>query len=307
MEYKIYKMDFSTGVHFGSKNLEDAEYVISADTLFSAVCQEYLKIDASNFSEFVNKVCKGDILFSNTFPYIENELYLPKPMMIIDKSEKNGDSTVKKAYKKLNYIPISKFEDYINGKLDVLYETNKLHTLGKKEARINANVCGEETLPYRTGIYHYNENCGLYFIVGYKNEEDTYDLNDVIDSLGYSGIGGKRNSGLGKFSIKIEKISDAIAERFDTDNYDKFMTLSVCLPKDDELPIALDKADYKLDKRSGFVYSENYSSVQMKKKDLYVFQAGSCFASLFDGDVYDVSKYGNHAVYRYAKPMFMGV
>ena len=44
-----------------------------------------------------------------------------------------------------------------------------------------------------------------------------------------------------------------------------------------------------------------------RKNDLYVFSAGSTFTKDFSGDVYDVSNNGRHSVYRYAKPMLMGV
>lgn len=37
------------------------------------------------------------------------------------------------------------------------------------------------------------------------------------------------------------------------------------------------------------------------------FSAGSTFTKDFLGDVYDVSNNGRHSVYRYAKPMLMGV
>lgn len=86
------------------------------------------------------------------------------------------------------------------------------------------------------------------------------------------------------------------------------MTLSVSLPREEELETALAGAEYLLLKRSGFVASERYAPEQMRKKDLYVFQAGSCFPEKFHGDIYDVSDTcGRHPVYRYAKPMWMEV
>ena len=44
-----------------------------------------------------------------------------------------------------------------------------------------------------------------------------------------------------------------------------------------------------------------------KKKELYSFKAGSCFSHKFDGHIFDLSEGGNHPVYRYAKPLMMGV
>ena len=43
MEYKIYKLQFTTGVHLGKRSLEDAGYTLCADTIFSAMCHEFVK------------------------------------------------------------------------------------------------------------------------------------------------------------------------------------------------------------------------------------------------------------------------
>ena len=40
MEYRIYKLGFSTAVHFGSGSLTDIGNQLLADTIFSALCQE---------------------------------------------------------------------------------------------------------------------------------------------------------------------------------------------------------------------------------------------------------------------------
>ena len=76
---------------------------------------------------------------------------------------------------------------------------------------------------------------------------------------------------------------------------------------DDELEQALEDASYLMQKRSGFVASAIYADEWRKKRDLYVFSAGSCFKNCFQGDIFDVSDGGRHPVYRYAKPLFMGV
>lgn len=85
------------------------------------------------------------------------------------------------------------------------------------------------------------------------------------------------------------------------------MTLSCALPQDNELAFALDGAAYQIVKRSGFIDSVHYAKEQRKHRVLYVLAAGSCFRNKFDGDIYDISNGGNHPVYRYAKPLFLGV
>ena len=85
------------------------------------------------------------------------------------------------------------------------------------------------------------------------------------------------------------------------------MALSVCLDGEDGLEQSLEGACYLLRKRSGFVASDTYAPEQRRKRDLYVFIAGSCFRRRFSGDVYDVGNGGAHPVYRYAASMWMEV
>ena len=85
------------------------------------------------------------------------------------------------------------------------------------------------------------------------------------------------------------------------------MSLSISLPKDDEIEKVCTEVQFQLIKRSGFVNSMTYADTFRKKKDFYGFVAGSCFKIPYQGDIYDVSIYGKHPVYRYAIPIFMGV
>lgn len=91
----------------------------------------------------------------------------------------------------------------------------------------------------------------------------------------------------------------------------EYITLSVSLPKDGELENVLKNAEYRIIKRSGFVasYVSNRNDRDTRKRDLYVLEAGAWVHQRYEGDVYDVSEPGNstHAVYRYAKPMFLSV
>lgn len=123
--------------------------------------------------------------------------------------------------------------------------------------------------------------------------------------LSLSGIGGKKNSGLGHFRYNTVELPKELNKRLNTKV--EVMTLSVSLPTEDELEDILDDSRYLLVKRSGFIDSYTYSKEQRRKKDIYLFKSGSCFNKMYQGDVYDVSSGGSHPVYKYAKPLFMGV
>ena len=302
MDNKIYKLSFTTPVHFGTGILNESAISFCADTLFSALYIEAMKCDMADV--LYEAVQQGKMLLSDAFPYIGKQYFLPKPMIYVEPKEQ-GDSTVKKQYKKLKYIPVEKFDDFLTGNLDP--KSLLSLELGKEYSQVMSAVRREEdTLPYRVGNYLFNEDCGLYVIAAVEDEDIQYMLDDLFVSLSYAGIGGKRGSGKGRFVLKRGNMDAGLQEMLKRES-DRYMLISSALPTENELANALEGATYLLQKRSGFVYSENYADEEMKKRDLYTMQAGSCFKKEFSGDIYDVNEGGNHPVYRYAKGMFLGV
>lgn len=93
----------------------------------------------------------------------------------------------------------------------------------------------------------------------------------------------------------------------EADNCENYMTISMCMPSDDELSSVLDGAVYKLTKRGGFVQSSTYSDTQLKKRDFYMFASGAVFKKKFDGDVFDVAILKAHPIYKYGKPILLGL
>lgn len=307
MEYKLYRLAFQNAVHFGKHNLDEGEYSCCADTLFSALCQESLKIGKDVLQSFYQYAKNGSLLFSDLFPYMGDTYFIPKPMKQVRAKSGDGDSEIKKAFKKLKYIPSELIDQYLQGTYDVK-NAPSLEALGYFEMKTAAAVRGkEETEPYRIGTYYYQPGNGLYVIIGYQEHEALELTEKLLDGLSVSGIGGKRMSGLGRFELFPGKLPENFLKRLG-ESSGQYMSLSVSLPKEEELESVMQGAAYLLCKRSGFVASGEYASEQMRKKDLYVFQAGACFAVRFEGDIYDVSgNGGRHPVYRYAKPMLMGV
>ena len=65
MKHLIYKLKFPGGIHIGSGRLSSAEMTVHADTLFSAMCIEGLKIlGEEGITELVNAVNGGRLLMS---------------------------------------------------------------------------------------------------------------------------------------------------------------------------------------------------------------------------------------------------
>lgn len=304
MKYRLYKLCFSTGVHFGKNSLEHTQPTFAADTLFSALCQEALHWNPDKLAAFLTCVKQNELLFSDALPYQNEMMFLPKPMLRIE--SKADDSGKKKEYKRLKYIPVALFDTYLSGSFPI-ERAGEWSSFGKTEMKVSASIRGEEeTKPYRVAVYHFNPKCGLYILAGFANDAANMLFEELMERLSYSGIGGKRSSGLGKFAFLTAKMPEELERRLHCD-CGTYMTLSCSLPLESEMEAVLEDASYLLEKRSGFVASAAYAPEQQKKRDIYVFAAGACFKKRFAGDVYDVSDGGAHPVYRYAKPVFLGV
>lgn len=307
MNYVMYKLDFQSSVHFGHNDLSKSSNSFMADTLFSALCLEAVKMGNDCLEMFYNIVHDGRLKFSDAFPYIGDTYYLPKPVKRIE-SDRTGDSVIKKAFKKLEYVPADKMSEYLQGNLDPREEGNKLSdNLGKYGMKVSVAIKDmEEPQPYHIRYYKFKENNGLYLIMAYKDDEVRDLFEELMMSLSFSGIGGRRSAGFGRFEFRITKMPEYILSRL-TQDAKEYMSLSVSLPKDSELEELLQHSSYVLIKRSGFVESDTYSEVQKRKKDIFMMKSGSCFKKMYEGSIYDVSGDGRHPVYKYAIPLWMGV
>ena len=307
MNYIAYKLKFLNGVHLGTNSLVDSNFTFGADTLFSALCHEATKMGTEKLNLLVDKVRTNKLRISDALPYIGSTLYVPKP---IRKSVRKGtiDSVERKAMNKLSYVPVDKMEDYFAANLDVVVEQEKLSKLGGSHVRAMVGIGNNyKSEPYHVGIYDFQDNNGLYILLAYEEDEDKCLFEELITALSYVGIGGKRSVGLGRFYIEKQDIDATFRSRLVGNACGaKYMTLSVELPTDEELDKTMLTAEFSLVKKSGFIANGNRESQEEKKKDLYVFAAGACFSTKFDGDIYQVGS-DSFPVYRYAKPLFMEV
>lgn len=316
MNTRIYKFSFKTEAHFSEGTLDKSSCTFMADTLYSALCLEALRQGKLDKFHEANK--EGQLKFSDAFPFIGERLYLPKPVLQISFSEQKKSITKeniinRKLYKKMKYICLDLFDDYLNGK-DIIAK-NGFDNLGVSALRTkNAIRNGTaETLPYHVGTFRFEKGNGLYVICAYADDSQANMADELFKGLELSGIGGKRSAGLGRFNLEILKEGKAVESlnkllsRNLSGEHIYNMSLCVCLPKENELNEAMNSASYCLVKRSGFVAPVSGVTEVLKKKDMYLFAAGSCFKKKFQGDIYNVARGTPYPVYRYAKPLFIEV
>lgn len=312
MDGKLVKLHFPGPVHFGQGRLTDGAYTCDAATLFSALFIEALHLGQQE--ALLEAARSGVLTLSDAFPFRADTFYLPKPLVepVTPKAtaEQAPDSREKKANKKLDYISVASYGAYLGGTFNALAEYENLARgggFGSAYVQTKVNLTradGPDAKPYQVGGFHYAPDAGIYFLV-----QGGYELEPLLSQLQYSGLGGKRTSGYGRFSYTVEPVSALGKELAIAPAGGRHMLLSSAAPWEEELTEdLLSGARYKLQRKGGFVQSASHATTPQKKRDLYLFGPGSVFGKTFEGAVFDVNDTpGAHSVYRYARAMWLEV
>lgn len=304
MEYALYKMVFPVGLHIGQKTLEHSDFIVKADTLFSALYIEALKRGDTFADGWEQNFMDGKLCLSDAMPFANDDIYVPKPLCAITTKRQDNDSTEKKFHKNLRFLPVADLPSYLSGTL-TKESYHGVTDFGTSIQKTNVAIRGEEeSRPYRTGVFYFHDTCGLAVLVGYADAEGLQQTEELLEALSFVGIGGRRASGLGRFDLYKKPVPSELNAYLNGQGA-VYMTIAGALPDTDELEEVIEDAEYLLEKRGGFVFSETYAPSQMRKKDVFLFAAGSCFKKPFAGGIVDVSSGGSHPVYRYAIPLFL--
>lgn len=319
MNCLLYQLRFNTPVHFGGSDsalsLYSSEDHFRADTLFSALCHTALQTGGVEDLEKLLSLAKsGSLLLSDSMPWAGDCFYLPKPFLTA-RTNQELPPEKRKAFKKLAWIPADRFGEYCDALRTGVFFESEAVSFGKSSEITKAMVPEQgDARPYPVGLYQFRENCGLYFLAMCREEDDAKWLSTLVEALGITGIGGKISAGYGKFTVlnQIDLSNTGHPGlvglyRAVTGTETKAVLLTTSLPRDEELDRALDGSGYQLVRRSGFVASDTYAESPRKKETQHYLAAGSVVQNRFSGDVYEIGTYGNHPVYRYSKPLFLGV
>ena len=318
--YYLYKFHFYGALHIGPDDgrnvLQSSGILLHSDTLFSALCIEALR-DETARNSLLEEAAAGRFLLSDAFPYRADELFLPKPLIRTEQGLRQmQDPGQRKLFKKLTYLPASLWDAYLDlwreGRpFDAAACLQQLENLSFLDERACAAVRGkEETDPYLVRGLQFNKDCGLYCILAFDDDRVRSLVEGLLQSLSFSGVGGKRSVGFGKFQLECcGELAQSACEAarvlgtyLSGEPAAHWMTLNTSLPAEDELEEAMDHAEYSLCRRGGFVHGMGY-----KKRTVYAFASGSCFSNRFTGQVRNVAPEGRQPALRMLKPMFLGV
>lgn len=324
MDYRIYKLSFTTPCRFGTgAGLQDSDITCDADTLFAALANECVNFYGNETLEAIKQRVENDeFLISDLLPYNEDCLFLPKPLYSAEKKiVAESLAMIKKRMagakklKKLQYIPVYDFEYYIecmkNNKLYINeQEKNEDSSICEKQLVEKVNCRGGESLPYFVEQINFKENCGLYFIAEFANKSDIKLMDNLLQLLSYAGIGGKRSSGYGKFTYTAANMADnddadiaVLYKLVNNKEGSSYMSLSALIPTKDDIDI-LQEGFFHLNSCSGFVSDNAYNDVPLKRNRYFSVSQGSCFKTAITGSIIDVNNGGKHPVYRYGKAIY---
>ncbi|MHB0808277.1 MAG: type III-A CRISPR-associated RAMP protein Csm4 [Facklamia hominis] len=294
MTYQLYRMTFSQ-THFGQGSLVEASPLFSSERLFSALFLEALKINKQE--EWLQLAQDHQLHLSNGL-YYQDEVYLPKPMgypknedrPVLDDAVLQRQNT--KQARKLNYLSCFDFDEYVQGDIELVQDLVEQETKLYRQAIYTRK--GED--PYRIQVSAYAADL---CVIGTSHPL----MEELMTHLQYTGLGGKRSSGLGRFDLAIEALPQEFLNRLTTDSNKPVMLLNDALPVDDQLEEALKGSAYLLVRSGGYAYSKGQTPY--RKQDLFKFKAGSTFEASFTGSVVDVApEEFDHPVWNYACPLF---
>lgn len=314
MDYCLYKLRFTTALHSGKDNsaisLDNGQMAIHADTIFAALCCEASR--NGHLEHMVEWFRTGQLVLSDALPYAGDELHLPRPVLFVSNRKSEGDASLKKALKNLEYIPLSGFESYIKNlsgtALEMDYIKGMQHSFGRMNTVTRVAIKGNDhPLPYHIAAWNFHEDCGLYILAGFDVRADQHIFLECLEGLGWSGIGGKQSSGWGKFKVERGSVPYSLLSMLEDDRAGRQMLLGTALPVDEELEDILSNGWFTVVRRGGFVRSNTYAAGQLKKRTIYMLGPGSCLNRRFAGSMHDLSEHGNHPVWRCANSLFAGV
>lgn len=326
---EIAKLHFTSPLHLskGKSVLDESFDVLHADTLKSAlfVCALELGLvtgdDAKSFLE--------SFTISSAFPFVNKELFFPKPEWISTDLTSSLVEEDKKKFKKIQFMSQTSFEAILDGRLNALdnqcFKETKYYTatdIGEYQPyksetvqRVVVNRTGEEepTTFYTERLYFtqgddFNEGCGLYFIIDVPDAQRDI-VKAALKLLGDNGIGSDKSVGNGQFKFKDFKPFDF--KQAEGAKHQIAMSL-YCPTKDEIIDEAfLNDSAYSLIKRGGYIANpDNFDNSTLRKKSIVMFTEGSVFpnSKKLVGKVVDLkpnTPVVTHSIWRDGRALFL--
>lgn len=294
---------------------------IHSDRLFGAFLSAMSEIFPSKIDEVKRRFEDNNppFLVSSTFPvlYIDNEKIRFFPKIILnDKLSQEIDQSIKKDFKKVDYVDENIFLDIVNDRLsqeDILINYEKYTRVSNllmsneyiEDLEISSNITphnainrltNETEIFYNEGLV-YGNHVGLFFYVEILDESYESLIKSCMKFLKDRGFGKDISTGKGHFDYEIADINFDLEQTINLG--DKFITLSRFIPSDEDLKRINEYAFYEIGTKRSIDKSGEI------RKQVKFFKEGSTFLHYkkFYGKIVDVGNIKPAIEYGYAFPI----
>lgn len=314
-----------TPLHIGKgrDSYEVASPILSSDALSSALASvRAMRGKVHDINAFLES-----FVISTAFPFAGNEFFLPRPNGHLDIRVKNlEEKEYRKGLKKLKYIAEPIWNQLVSG-VDIEIEKSQLcgeFLLSSSNSKCNLptvrvsnqrvkvpRIDNKDAMPFSfewTFFRHGDNASGLYCLLDAEpaRREEIINLFEILGSLG---IGSDKSVGGGHFDIKVDEVD------LPTNKGNNKLLLSCYIPTVEELSqLHMADSSYSLIKRGGFIAGSSIENKrQLRKKTVYMFEAGSVFSTQADlkGKVVELTPNWDaedmHPVYRSGRPLYVNV
>lgn len=292
------KMHFQRGLRVGAPGwgLEEGEKTLGADVIYSALFHASM--------ELYGEALPRDLRISSGFPFVEDALFFPRPMLPLKVLE---DATVRlkwgKAVKELDFLERRWFIEWLrDGNVDLDRAISCREDLRKAVRTITRPRVALDRLDNSSSLYFSSEQrfcpgsglCCLISCPGGTWQK----LKALFRFMGETGIGGEKSSGVGSFEVEFCTVD--VPEPGDDG---LCVNLAPVIPAIDDIVYLL---AYELKERGGWVSSPQAPAA--RKKKVSVIAEGSVFARPVTGRIVNVAPDGwPHEVLRYGLGLYARV
>jgi CRISPR-associated protein Csm4 len=323
MNWYIVRLRFNGALHVGRDDagvgIEGVQPYTHSDTLFSAFCNVWSGDEAGEKAIEAAKEGNPPIRLSSAFPYYADKknpnkfiYFLPRPLLPVSTSFNVYARTVKQT----SFLSLDQFEGWARGDIidDVGAEHHRLGYANHSELYIEQvrPRHASSRITMTSAIYHcgeifFRDGAGLYFLA---ETSDLDLLQNSLNRLSHSGLGGERSIGYGSFKYDIPELITE-GSRFGklrSISGNASCLLSIYYPDKGEIAEIQSLAlAYGTVLRKGWFYSKS-AKEQGKRKTCRMFSEGSIFRSLPKGRILDVRPHGmKHQVFRYGMAMSLPI
>lgn len=195
MNSRLFRFDFDR-THFGDHGLESSTISCPADTLYSALCVEALRMGGQQL--LGELVACSTLRLTDLLPYVGPDYLVPKPLHSV---RSDGSSMQKKLAKKIGFLPAAQLGSFLDGTADLKELAARqtkigVHAVSAKAAIHNGK---KDADPYRVGYFRFELDAGLWLLAT-GSESELGLLTRLLK--GISALGGERTSGFGAPSQK---------------------------------------------------------------------------------------------------------